>query len=223
MVQVQRYLQGCVASRAALPDLWVMAFGSFKEAQAQLRMQGSQLSSEMFILDFGEQLEAGGSDPFDELIAAAANPRLSPHSALLYCSLSALPGWMNTTGGNRHLRVVSQDRVARRADLLRIVLDHLEHAYFNRLLARSISGPLLPVSLACEVTRFMRSRWQECWDFHFYTGSMVAGLIQSMQQSLVGTGVRCLSGCNEHSLAVSAMAGAVWSSLCDCRDLGNDR
>ncbi|HUE92334.1 decarboxylase [Pseudomonas sp.] len=207
MVQAQRYLQGCTANAAALPDLWMMAFGSLKEAQAQLRLQGSQLSSELFILDLGEQLQAGDCDPFDELIATVPNPRLSPHSALLYCSLSALPGWMNTTGGNRHLRVVGQDRAARRADLLRIVLDHLEHAYFNRLLARSIGGPLLPVSLACEVTRFMRSRWQERWDFHFYTGSMVAGLIQSMQQSLVGTSVRCLSGCNEHSLAVSAMAG----------------
>lgn len=100
-----------------------------------------------------------------------------------------------------------EDRAARRADLLRIVLDHLEHAHFNRLLARSISGPLLSVSLATEVTRFMRSRWQERWDFHSYTGSMVAGLIQSMQDNVAGSGIRCLGGCNEHSLAVSAMAG----------------
>lgn len=207
MVQAQRYLQGGAANVATLPDLRVMTFDSVEAAQAQLRLQGPQLSSELFILDLGEQPQAGSCDPFDELITAASNPRLSPHSALLYCSLSALSGWMNTTGGNRHLRVVGHDRAARRADLLRIVLDHLEHAYFNRLLARSITGALLPVSLAAEAMRFMHSRWQERWDFHFYTGSMVAGLIQSMQQNAAGSGVRCLSGCNEHSLAVSAMAG----------------
>lgn len=207
MVQARNYLQGSPANTAALPDLWLMTFDSVEAAQSRLRHLDPRLSSELFILDLGEQAQAGVEDPFDELIATAPNARLSPHSALLYCSLSALPGWMNRIGGNRHLRVVGEDRAARRADLLRIILDHLEHAHFNRLLARSISGPLLSVSLATEVTRFMRSRWQERWDFHSYTGSMVAGLIQSMQQNVAGTGVRCLSGCNEHSLAVSAMAG----------------
>lgn len=207
MVQAQRYLQGSPAHAAALPEMWLMSFASVEAAQARLRQQSPPLSNELFILDLGEQAEAGADDPFDALIAAAPNARLSPHSALLYCALSALPGWMNRVGGNRHLRVANDDRAARRADLLRIILDHLEHAHFNRLLARSISGPLLSVSLATEVTRFMRSRWQERWDFHAYTGSMVAGLIQSMQQNVAGTGVRCLSGCNEHSLAVGAMAG----------------
>lgn len=207
MVQAQQYLQGSPSAAAALPDLWVLTFDSPQAARQSLRRQTPALSNELFILDLCQQAEAGDEDPFDELIAAAPDSRLSPHSALLYCALPALPGWMNRVGGNRHLRVAGQDRAARRADLLRIILDHLEHAHFNRLLARSISGPLLSVSLATEITRFMCSRWQQRWDFHAYTGSMVAGLIQSMQQNLAGTGVRCLSGCNEHSLAVSAMAG----------------
>lgn len=207
MVQAQRYLQGNPANSAALPDLWLLTFDSPRAAQEHLRCQNPPLSNELFILDLGHQAEAGAEDPFDELIEAAPESRLSPHSALLYCALPALPGWMNRIGGNRHLRVAGEDRAARRADLLRIVLDHLEHAHFNRLLARSISGPLLSVSLATEVTRFMRSRWQERWDFHSYTGSMVAGLIQSMQDNVAGSGIRCLGGCNEHSLAVSAMAG----------------
>ncbi|MCE0460528.1 decarboxylase [Pseudomonas uvaldensis] len=207
MVQAQQYLQGSPCAAAALPDLWVLTFDSPQAARQSLQRQPPALSNELFILDLCQQTEAGDEDPFDELIAAAPGSRLSPHSALLYCALPALPGWMNRVGGNRHLRVAGQDRAARRADLLRIILDHLEHAHFNRLLARSISGPLLSVSLATEITRFMCSRWQQRWDFHAYTGSMVAGLIQSMQQNLAGTGVRCLSGCNEHSLAVSAMAG----------------
>ncbi|SFG64262.1 decarboxylase [Pseudomonas sp. NFACC45] len=207
MVQAQQYLQGNPCVAAALPDLWVLTFDSPQAARQSLRRQAPPLSNELFILDLCQQSEAGDEDPFDELIAAAPVSRLSPHSALLYCALPALPGWMNRVGGNRHLRVAGQDRAARRADLLRILLDHLEHAHFNRLLARSISGPLLSVSLATEITRFMCSRWQQRWDFHAYTGSMVAGLIQSMQQNVAGTGVRCLGGCNEHSLAVSAMAG----------------
>lgn len=206
MIQAQRYLQGN-PSAAALSNLWVLTFDSPHSARQSLLRQTPPLSNELFILDLCQQAEAGDQDPFDELIAAGPGSRLSPHSALLYCALSALPGWMSRIGGNRHLRVAGQDRAARRADLLRIILDHLEHAHFNRMLARSISGPLLSVSLATEITRFMCSRWQQCWDFHAYTGSMVAGLIQSMQQNVAGTGVRCLGGCNEHSLAASAMAG----------------
>lgn len=207
MIQAQRYLQGNPSAAAALSNLWVLTFDSPHSARQSLLRQTPPLSNELFILDLCQQAEAGDQDPFDELIAAGPGSRLSPHSALLYCALSALPGWMSRIGGNRHLRVAGQDRAARRADLLRIILDHLEHAHFNRMLARSISGPLLSVSLATEITRFMCSRWQQCWDFHAYTGSMVAGLIQSMQQNVAGTGVRCLGGCNEHSLAASAMAG----------------
>ncbi|SDH68569.1 Acetolactate synthase large subunit [Pseudomonas flavescens] len=206
-LQARRYLRGSPASMAAVPDLRLLTFDSLQAAREHLSCQHPPLSNELFILDLGQRGEAGTEDPFEELIAAAPESRLSPHSALLYCALTALPGWIDRIGGNRHLRVAGEDRAARRADLLRIVIDHLEHAHFNRLLARSIGGPLPSVSLATEVTRFMRSRWQERWDFHYYTGSMVAGLIQSMQENVAGSGIRCLGGCNEHSLAVSAMAG----------------
>lgn len=207
VLKTRHYLQAMLPDVMVVPEPCLMSFTSIEAAQVQLCCQAPQLSSQIFILDLSEQAEASFEDPFDALIAITPGTRLSPHSALMYCALSALAGWMNQVGGNRNLRVIDDDRAARRADLLRIVLDHLEHVHFNRLLARSITSPLLSVSMATEVTRFMRSRWQEHWDFHSYTGSMVAGLIQSMQQNLTGTGVRCFSGCNEHSLAVSAMAG----------------
>jgi thiamine pyrophosphate-dependent acetolactate synthase large subunit-like protein len=211
MVQAHSYLQGHLSRGCPALELELLHFTSLDEAHSVLRQRADRGQVELFIVDHSQQDEAGAVDPFEALFAlcrsAGQAPRLSPHSALLFCAQPALSGWMSRTGGNRHLRVRGEDRAACRADLLRIVLDHLEHVHFNRMLARSVSTALLPVSIASEVTRFMRSRWQGRWDFHAYTGSMVAGLIQSMQQCTAGSPVRCLHGCNEHSLAVSALAG----------------
>lgn len=211
MVQAHGYLQGHLSRGSPALGLELLHFTSLEEAQTGLRQRAERAQVELFIIDHSQQDQAATADPFDMLFAACSSaeqaPRLSPHSALLFCALPALSDWMSRTGGNRHLRVRGEDRAACRADLLRIVLDHLEHVHFNRMLARSVSTALLPVSIASEVTRFMRSRWQDNWDFHAYTGSMVAGLIQSMQQCTAGSPVRCLHGCNEHSLAVSALAG----------------
>ncbi|SDJ67132.1 Acetolactate synthase large subunit [Pseudomonas indica] len=210
MVQAENYLQeNAVANRQPL-EVELLHFPTLEVARAQLTRHGERSRVGLFIVDACRQEEAD-EDPFDDLFAACRHedegPRLSPHSAVLYCSRPALPGWMVRAGGNRHLRVPLEDRAASRADLLRIAVDHLEHVHFNRMLARSVSHALPPVSIATEVTRFMADRWQDGWDFHSYTGSMVAGLIQSMQQTTAGSGVRCLHGCNEHGLAVAALAG----------------
>lgn len=211
MTQAECYLQGSLAAWQQPMEVELLHFCTLEDAQAQQVFHGRRPRVEIFIVDASHHDEVG-EDPFDALFTAYrhesdATPRLSPHSALLYCSRQALPEWVARTGGNRHLRVPLQDRAASRADLLRIAVDHLEHAHFNRMLARSVGQTLPSVSIATEVARFMFDRWQENWDFHSYTGSMVAGLIQSMQQRVEDTGVRCLHGCNEHSLAVSALAG----------------
>lgn len=210
MLQAGHYLQGNALSRGEPLQIELLQFATAHAAQTALVRLDEPSRVELFIFDTGPQDEID-EDPFEALFAACryghAEPRLSPHSALLYCQATALPGWMARAGGNRHLRVLLTDRAASRADLLRIAVDHLEHAHFNRRLVRSVSPTLSPVGIASEVTRFMFDRWREGWDFHAYTGSMVAGLIQSMQQTTAGSGIRSLHGCNEHSLAVAALAG----------------
>ncbi len=211
MAQAQGYLLDTLPDMAQAPRLSLLHFASEEAAREGLCTGTGDLSVEMFIVDQSHLTLAPACDPFDVLFDAGTREgrqqRLTPHSAVLFCSPEALPGRMLGVGGNRHLRVRSEDHAACRADLLRLLLDHLEHAHFNRLLARSVTGALPPVSMASEIARFMRSRWGNAWDFHSYTGSMVAGFIQSMQQCTADSGVRCLHGCNEHSLAVAALAG----------------
>lgn len=210
MVQAESYLQENTSAGREPLDVQLLHFPTLEAARAELARPGTGTGAELFIVDMSQQPVAE-EDPFETLFSACQHDdggqRLSPHSAVLYCSAQALPGWMEQAGGNRHLRVPLQDRAASRADLLRIAVDHLEHTRFNRLLARTVNPEQPPVSIASEVTRFMRARWRDDWDFHSYTGSMVACLIQSMQQTTADSGIRCLHGCNEHSLAVSALAG----------------
>lgn len=211
MAQAQRYLFDNLPETARAPRLSLLHFASEDAAREGLRAGPDDLPVEVFIVDHAHLPPEQGRDPFGALFEASVREgrpqQLTPHSAMLFCSPEALPGLMLGIGGNRHLRVRSEDHAACRADLLRLLLDHLEHAHFNRLLARSVNGALPPVSLASEITRFMHSRWGHAWDFHSYTGSMVAGFIQSMQQCTAGSEVRCLHGCNEHSLAVASLAG----------------
>lgn len=211
MAQADRYLSEAMSAIHYSLEFVLLHFESLENALTQLPQDAQRLKVEMLIVDACHE-DSPGSDPFDSLLelcrcARDPSPRFSPHSALLYCSREALPVWMEHIGSNRHLRVPLEDRSASRADILRIAVDHLEHSRFNRMLARSVCHTLPPVSIAREVVRFMSDRWRQKWDLHAYTGSMVAGFIQSVQQQVAGTCVRCCHGCNEHSLAVSALAG----------------
>ncbi|WP_240160542.1 thiamine pyrophosphate-binding protein [Pseudomonas bharatica] len=53
----------------------------------------------------------------------------------------------------------------------------------------------------------MNARWGEQWDCHFFTGSMVAGFLDSMGDLLRDSGRGFHTASNEHALAVSALAG----------------
>ncbi|ALM52371.1 hypothetical protein [Halomonas huangheensis] len=211
MAQAEGYLRESMSASRVSLEFVLLHFQSLDSALERLPQDAQRLQVEMIIVDACND-DAPDSDPFDPLLELCqcgrdTLPRCSPHSALLYCSRQALPMWMERIGSNRHLRVPLEDRSASRADILRIAVDHLEHSRFNRMLARSVCHTLPPVSMASEVVRFMSDRWQQNWDLHAYTGSMVAGFIQSVQQQVAGTSVRCCHGCNEHSLAVSALAG----------------
>jgi|GEM_PF-626227 len=131
--------------------------------------------------------------------------KLSPHSLVIMPPERSDEDWHQWLRGNRQVRFQRRDENTR-ADLLRIVMDHLDHSYCNKMLARTISERFEPVSTAVRLVQFMIAHWGEQWDCHYFTGSMVSGFIQSVQLLTEGKGIRCLSGCSEHSLAVSALA-----------------
>ena len=133
--------------------------------------------------------------------------RISPNSFTFYLDREDLETHLLCTDGGHHLRLLDGDRAAQQADMLRMVLDHLEFAYFNRVLRRGVDNVFRPVTLAVEVSSFMQSQWRDNWDFYYFTGSMVAAFIDSMADTTAGTGTRQLTGPNEHSLACGALAG----------------
>ena len=203
LMQAQQYLN---AHGARDPyQLVLRHFTSLDETRMGLH-QGRLTTECLFLDSRGMQLDEA-HDPFAKLLAIRSDARLSPSSAILFCEEERLAAWMRLLGGNRLIRMPHAQQGQRRADLLRLLLDHLEHAHFNRLLVRTTYPQAGPITLAQALCGLMRTRWKEHWDFHFFTGSMVAGFIDSMQALTKGTDVGFYSGCNEHALAVSAMAG----------------
>ncbi|MCV2219018.1 hypothetical protein [Thauera sp. Sel9] len=206
LFQAGRYLQA-QADGAAPLSLELQCFSSIPAARQALGAPERQACTECVLLDARNDDPDVAGDPFLPLMSDWTDARLSPCSAMLLCQEECLGKWMCLLGGNRLIRVPHSQEMQRRADLLRLLVDHLEHAYFNRLLARTTQQTEEPVAVAQEVYRLMQNRWKDRWDFHFFTGSMVAGFIDSMQGLTRGTPVGCHTGCNEHSLAVSALAG----------------
>ncbi|QIL44280.1 decarboxylase [Acidovorax sp. HDW3] len=214
IANVSEYLSaGGVAPR---PELCLLHYPSTAAAMNGLSALSGRLSVEFFVVDAtvpaqGESglsnVEAGLAALMSECIKREHPPRLSPASVVVYLPAQAHQELHRYTQGNLQLRLHGTGQHARRADLLRLLMDHLEHAHFNRFLARAIQGAIPPGRVAVEINRYMRQHWGEQWDVHYYTGSMVASLIDSMQSLQIGTAVRCFSACNEHALAASAQAG----------------
>lgn len=214
IASASRYLTAQGA--APCPELRLLHYPSPASAANALSALQDGLSVEFFIVDAaiptqgeGELVEVDGV--LETLLSVyrerELSLRLSPASIVAYLPAKAQRALHRYSQGNLQLRLHSTDRHARRADLLRLLMDHLEHAHLNRFLARAIQAPMPPVRMAVEIDCYMRQRWGEQWDVLYYTGSMVAGLIDSLKSLQAGTAVRCFSACNEHALAVSALAG----------------
>lgn len=184
--------------------LQLLAFDDLAQAQAAL---ATACPCDHVLLDTRDLQAQPEHDPLGALLDTQPEARRSPSSAVLLCDAQHLQHWLTRLGGNRLLRVPHEDRALRRADLLRLFVDHLEHAYCNRLLARTTLQSAEPVSLARDIQQRMTQRWGQAWDCHFFTGSMVAGLLDSLGELLRPTACGFHSACNEHALAVSALAG----------------
>lgn len=188
-------------------SLTLQRFDSMATANHAMTARHPLPPIECVLLDTRHEELHGSEDPFTQFVQRSSELRFSPYSAMLFCKEELLGKWMCRLGGNRLVRVLHNCPWQRRADILRLVLNHLEHAHFNRLLVRAYQKTEDPGILAQTIYRHMTERWGDQWDFHFYTGSVVARFIDSMKTLLHGSENRCLTGNNEHALAVSALAG----------------
>lgn len=127
--QAQAYVREHAESHGLYLDLQV--FGNAEAARSALHSEHAS-DSDYVLFDTRQLAPQPASDPLLELLAAQPQAKRSPSSALLLCNADDLGHWLN-----RLLRVPHADQALRRADLLRLFVDHLEHAYFNRLLART--------------------------------------------------------------------------------------
>ncbi|WP_288130853.1 hypothetical protein [Microbulbifer sp.] len=150
-------------------------------------------------------------DPFTVLSRHCRVSRLSPHSKNLLIPMRELDDALGYVDGSIKLRVHRNMPETDRAGLLKLLLDHLDFCYLNKILARALKAADDPVALATGIYGFMQTNWPAHWDFHYYTGSMVANFIRSMHRlssdDTTTQAPRCLTGNNEHSLAAGALAG----------------
>ncbi len=212
LAQADQHLAPHRAKAGAALSLVLRQFPSVAAAKAALPKADGP-APEVVVVDLSH--EPGGglhhADVCAELLQlgerAGHKPRITPHSAVLLLPQDADVAIARARFGNQHVRRAGGPAATRRADLLQIVMDHIDHAHLNRVLARWSTAAEGPAGMAQQIDAFMHMNWGERWDFHAYTGSMVAGFIRSMHQLNAQGGVRCLGGCSEHSLAASAMAG----------------
>ncbi|WP_102795291.1 hypothetical protein [Bowmanella denitrificans] len=98
-------------------------------------------------------------------------------------------------------------------------MEFLLRYYCNPLLARKLRS--LPhagriqgvteygrrfISLATFMLEFFTARADDNWLFGYYTGSVIAPFIDALEQGLAQRQITIINGCNEHSLACSALA-----------------
>lgn len=210
--QIQQQIQHFWAqdSSSDCPLLTLLSYPSLEAAQAQLPIHAQQVSVEWLLLDSDLSADRLRAELTALLKAVQCNVRqplrLTPASLIAYLPAHRQAQLAGYQQGNLQIRLHGAPRAARQADLLRLLMEHLEHAHSNRFMARSLQE-YAPVRMATAIDQHMRVRWGTQWDVHYYTGSMVAALIDSLQQQLAGSPVRCLGGCNEHALAVAALSG----------------
>ncbi|MBT1065061.1 hypothetical protein KJY73_15825 [Bowmanella sp. Y26] len=98
------------------------------------------------------------------------------------------------------------------------VMEYLVRFHCNPLLARKVRGlparqvhssadyGKRPISLASFMLEFFSNRVDDNWLFAYFTGSIIAPFIDAMESALANRQVTIINGCNEHSLACSALA-----------------
>ncbi|WP_020405778.1 hypothetical protein [Hahella ganghwensis] len=193
-----------------------LRFSTLDEAIRHL--QGQDSDFDLFIVDSERVSECAkdtnlslSESPFEQLISASNVRTLTPYSKVMLVPADNLDSILSYVDGSAQIQVLQDDPDIDRANLLKLLIDHLEHGYLNKLLSRTTAATKSTIGLAKAIFGHMQERWKGQWDFHYYTGSMVANLIRSIQalcNEAPETALpRCLTGNNEHSLAAGALAG----------------
>ncbi|MGW0827532.1 hypothetical protein [Streptomyces sp. NPDC002845] len=90
------------------------------------------------------------------------------------------------------------------ADVARRFTDHIQRNHgHSALRSASRTGP---PALARALYDFLTERAGSAWGLHYYTGSVVSGLIDELDRLAAGQGNPVLRGPSEHSLACGALA-----------------
>lgn len=90
------------------------------------------------------------------------------------------------------------------ADVARRFTDHVQHHLGNPALRAAFRSE--PPVLAAALHEFLTAQAGDQWGLHYFTGSVVSGLIDELDRLATAAGNPVLSGPNEHSLACGALA-----------------
>lgn len=139
-------------------------------------------------------------------LMAEREGKLSPNSFMLIVEKKSLIYWQDVNVMPVQLRFKQSDPVIWSMECLKTIVDHLEAVYINPFFSRALSS-LSPTSTTAQfIYQLMQDEFNRQWDFYYYTGSVVSRFIDSMF-TLCKQNIPCLTGANEHTLAVSALAG----------------
>ncbi|MBM7624104.1 hypothetical protein [Sporohalobacter salinus] len=213
--QIAQYLSK-QRKQFVLDAYYYETFKKFRQAAKEGKIEFSDDSAFEFFIVYKPKFEQrlSGNQRFtnkkEELISICnqndIETKISPNSFIFYIDKKRLDSWIFYSSGGYHLRLFDCDATDRRADLLRLIMNHLEQTRFNKILSRYFGKNLSPVTIAQEIKQFMRSQCSEKWDFYFYTGSAIATFIESMTDSKSEISARCFTGPSEHSLACGALS-----------------
>ncbi|MFH0244672.1 hypothetical protein ACGRHY_20160 [Streptomyces sp. HK10] len=172
---------------------------------------------------------AAGTEPVPLVLVDAAGAGLStaPFETSVAEALgelaAELPGHLGTGMGARHAAVYTEDtgesvRVARpyplrhlpadphtlAADVVRLLGDHVQR-WLNDSAAK-VASRGRSTALADALHDFLTERAGSAWGLHYYTGSVVSGVIEDLDRMAERSGNPVLRGPSEHSLACGALA-----------------
>ncbi|WP_406863615.1 hypothetical protein ABZO31_25595 [Streptomyces sp. HUAS MG47] len=207
LAKARRYLD------AALPEaeLRLIVADTLDQAGRALRQQPDDAAPQPLVL-----IDAAGADlsaaPLDTAIAEAVAGLAPRTDGTAPAALPAENVAVYAEGPLGSVRVAQTHEVMRlpgdgrvlAADVLRRFTDHVQHGHgASALRSASRTGP---PALAAALHGFLDEEAGDRWGLHYYTGSVVSGLIDELDRLAAESGNPVLRGPSEHSLAAGALA-----------------
>lgn len=150
-----------------------------------------------------------GVDPAALAELGAALPEgldadLSGYTVHLYERPAAVgPGVATRLAATGSARQLPDEPWLLAADVIRALTDFVQIRHTAATLRSAAANPRL---LARALPAFLTDRAGSDWGLHYYTGSMVSGLIGQLERSAEAGGNPVLRGASEHALACGALA-----------------